>query len=97
MLAAGADNAVLVLIALIGSGATVAVGLLNNRRIGQARTVAAVAADALDTHNGKSAGETLRDVWQTLEVISAQVHTNTTELLMVSEKLDRHIEDSQQD
>ena len=55
----------------------------------------------LDTGNGRSLGETVHDIAQTVEVLSAQVHTNTQETLdaleaskKVAERLDAWITES---
>ena len=105
-------DATLMIVAVIGAGATVAIGVLNffavlrNRAVaGVAADKAAVAADQMQTGNEKNLGLTVHDMAQTVEVVAAQIHTNTTELLAlhhkadrafevsrgVSEKLDRHL------
>jgi len=50
-------------------------------------------AEAQDTGNAKKLGHTVHDIAQTVEVISAQVHTNATELLSINEKLDAHLDE----
>ncbi len=68
-------------------------------------TIAAVAAlsaarngrrnrRAITTGNEKDIGVTVHDIAQTVELTSAQVHTNTRELLDISSKLDAHLEET---
>jgi len=51
-------------------------------------------AAAQDTGNEKKLGHTVHDIAQTVEVISAQVHTNSTEILDISRKLDGHLDET---
>jgi len=44
-------------------------------------------AKKVDTGNGKDLGVTVHEIYQTVEALSAQVHTNTKELLDNSEKI----------
>jgi hypothetical protein len=57
--------------------------------------------DKADTGNAKDIGTTVHDLAQTTEILSAQIHTNTKELLTISQgveklgdKLDEHMEPS---
>lgn len=49
--------------------------------------------EEVDTGNGKKLGAAIHEIHQTVEVLSAQVHTNTKETLELSEKVDTHLED----
>lgn len=85
--------------------------LKNGRKADEARGVAEVAVttaadakteilDAMDTTNDKKLGVYIHDIAQQLEFVIAQVHTNTTELMMLAEKVqaaedrvEQHIEE----
>lgn len=47
-----------------------------------------------DGNGGQQIGRAVHDIGQTVEVLSAQTHTNTQELLALTAKLDTHIEEA---
>ncbi len=81
-------------VAAIGATGTLLVALVNTFGIRKSRITAGVAAEQLDTGNEKNLGHTVHDIAQTVELIAAQTHTNTSELLNISGKLDRHLEET---
>ena len=77
------------LTALIAACALIAATLLSTRR---ARRESEAVRAAMDTQNGRALGETVHDIAQTVELVQAQGHTNTGELLALHHKADRGIE-----
>jgi len=68
------------------------IGAISVRQGRRGRRVEAKVDQGLEqtsTGNGKNIGETVHDIAQLQEVLSAQVHTNTRELLVVSTKADK--------
>jgi hypothetical protein len=79
----------LILVALIG-----AIGVWQGRRGKRVEAKVDTTIANQDTANGKALGETVHDIAQTQEIISAQLHTNTRELLAVRSDLKSHIEET---
>jgi Na+/glutamate symporter len=77
----------IIIVALIGS-----IGVWQGKRGRRVETKMDQALTNQDTGNNKQLGETVHDMAQTQEILSAQIHTNTREVVVLSQKLDQHID-----
>ena len=80
------DVAIVGAVASLASACIVTAGALISKRI-ETHVKA-----QLDTGNGRSLGETVREMAQTVEITSAQTHLNTAELLELERTVRVHIE-----
>ena len=78
----GEALAIVAVPATIAAAAGVWSAVLTRRNRAEVRD----SAEQLSTGNGKSLGNTVHDNAQMLELLSAQLHTNTRELLMLAER-----------
>jgi len=81
----------LIIVAVIG-----AIAAVQSRRARRVESKLDRSIKDQDTANGKGLGETVHDMAQTQEIISAQLHTNTKEIVSHAETLQTHIEESRQ-
>jgi hypothetical protein len=84
------DLIVYVIPAIIASFAAIAAAVLSSKN----KTRMEELKSQADTGNGRSIGETVHDTDQTVELLAAMMHTNTKEVIELSNKLDGHIQES---
>jgi Na+/glutamate symporter len=81
----------LIIVAVIG-----AIAAVQGRRARRVESKLDKVSEDQETSNGKNLGKTVHDMAQTQEIISAQIHTNTKEIVNHAETLQTHIEESRQ-
>jgi len=81
----------IIVVALIG-----AISVWQGRRGRRVESKLDQVREDQETSNGMNLGETVHDMAQTQEIISAQLHTNTKEIVNHAETLQTHIEESRQ-
>ena len=85
----GPGEVTTILVAIIG---LIGLAMSNRHRSNKVEQKVDKVIDLSDTGNDKKLGTYIHEIAQLQEIISTQLHTNTKELLIVAEKLDRHIE-----